>query len=327
MMKNWIWLTTITLATIVSVAGASYYFGVFPTTQKEKLAVSTTTSLYDTGLLNTIEDIFETKYPIDLQIISRGTGLAIKLAQDGDVDMILVHAPSKELPFLTQEYGFCRKIIAYNFFAIVGPEADPAEIQGLTTLEALTKIVEAGRKGQVMWVSRGDESGTHAKEKELWKAVNFTWEDLRSETNWYVEARKGMGGTLILASERSAYTITDMGTYLSHNNAGLITLKVLISQKEELLNVYSAITVNPTRHTHTNFNGAINLTKFLVSDEGQQLIGDYGKDEYGQSLFYPAVKLLQKNNDPLADSIREYAFFNGAECPVEYRCGCPELYD
>jgi tungstate transport system substrate-binding protein len=325
-MKNWIWLTTITLAIIVSVAGASYYLGVFPTTQKEKLIVSTTTSLYDTGLLNTIEDAFETKYPIDLQIISRGTGLAIKLAQDGDADMILVHAPSKELPFLTQGYGVCRKIIAYNFFAIVGPKADPAEIQGLTTLEALTKIVEAGRKGQAMWVSRGDESGTHIKEKELWRTANFTWEDLRSEANWYVEAPKGMGGTLILASERFAYTLTDMGTYLSHSTSSLITLKLLISQEKELLNVYSAIAVNQTRYPHTNFDGAINFTKFLVSDEGQQLIGKYGKDEYGQPLFYPAVKLLQETNNSLADSIREYAFFNGTECPVEYRCGSPELY-
>lgn len=325
-MKNWIWLTTITLAVIVSVAGASYYFGVFPSTQKEKLIVSTTTSLYDTGLLNTIEDIFEEKYPIDLQIISRGTGLAIKLAQDGDADMILVHAPSKELPFLTQGYGVCRKIIAYNFFAIIGPEADPAEIHGLTTLEVLTKIVDAGRNRQAIWISRGDESGTHIKEKELWRAANFTWEDLRSETNWYVEARKGMGGTLILASERSAYTLTDMGTYLSHSTADLITLKVLISQEKELLNVYSAIAVNQTRYPHKNFNASLNFTKFLISDQGQQLIGDYGKNEYDQPLFYPAVKLLQETNDPLADVIREYAFFNGTECPVEYRYGHPELY-
>jgi tungstate transport system substrate-binding protein len=324
-MKNWIWITTIILAIIVSVAGASYYFEVFSTTQ-EKLIVSTTTSLYDTGLLNTIEGAFETKYPIDLQIISRGTGLAIKLAQDGDADMILVHAPSKELPFLTQGYGVCRKIIAYNFFAIVGPEADPAEIQGLTTLEALTKIVEAGRKGQAMWTSRGDESGTHIKEKELWRAANFTWEDLRSEANWYVEARKGMGGALILASERSAYTLTDMGTYLSHSASNIITLKVLISQRKELLNIYSAISVNQTRHYHTNFDGSINFTKFLVSDEGQQLIGDYGKDEYGQPLFYPAVKILQETNNSLATFIREYSFFNGTECPVEYRYGSPELY-
>jgi len=311
------------LAAVVSVAGIIVYMKI---TAKERLRISTTTSLYETGLLEAIRNQYETKHPIDIQIISRGTGLALKLAQDGDADMILAHAPSEELPFLTQGYGVCRKIIAYNFFALVGPEADPAEIRELTTFEALTKIVEAGRKGQAMWISRGDESGTHIKEKELWEAAGFAWENLRTETSWYVEACKGMGGTLILASERSAYTLTDMGTYLSHSKAGLIALKVLISQGEELLNVYSAIAVNQTRHPHTNFSGAINFIKFLVSDEGQQLISDYGKDEYGQPLFYPAVKPLQENTDPVADSIREYAFFNGTECPVEYRNGHPELY-
>ena len=316
-------IVALILAAVVSVAGIVIYMKI---TAKERLRISTTTSLYDTGLLEAVKNQYETKHPIDIQIISRGTGLAVKLAQDGDADMILVHAPSKELPFLTQGYGVCRKIIAYNFFAIVGPETDPAEIRELTTLEALTKVVEAGRNGQAMWISRGDESGTHIKEKELWKAAGFAWEDLRTEASWYVEASKGMGGTLILASERSAYTLTDMGTYLSHSTTGLIALKVLISQRKELLNVYSAIAVNQTRHPHTNFDGAINFIKFLVSDEGQQLIGNYDKDEYGQSLFYPAVKLLQENNDPVADSIREYAFFNGTECPVEYRGGHPELY-
>jgi len=317
-------IVALILVAVVSVAGMIIYV---KTTAKERLRISTTTSLYDTGLLEAIRSHYEAKRSIDIQIISRGTGLALKLAQDGDADMILVHAPSKEMLFLKQGYGVCRKIIAYNFFAIVGPEADPAEIRGLTTLEAMTKIVEAGRNGQAIWVSRGDDSGTHIKEKELWEAAGFAWEDLRSETSWYVEASKGMGGTLILASERSAYTLTDMGTYLSHSAAGLIDLKVLISQEEELLNVYSAIAVNQTRHPHTNFDGAIDFVKFLVSDEGQQLIGDHGRDKYGQPLFCPAVKLLQENNDPVADWIREYAFFNGTECPEEYRGGHPELYD
>jgi tungstate transport system substrate-binding protein len=316
-------IVALILLAVVSVAGIVTYT---INTAKERLRISTTTSLYDTGLLEAIRNQYETELSIDLQIISRGTGLAIKLAEDGDVDMILVHAPSKESSFLTQGYGVCRKIVAYNFFAIVGPETDPAGVRELTTLEALSKIVEAGRNGRAMWVSRGDESGTHIKEKELWKAADFVWENLRSETSWYVEASKGMGGSLILASERSAYTLTDMGTYLSHSTAGLIALEVLIDQGEELLNVYSAIAVNKTRHPHTNFDGAISFIEFLVSDEGQQLIGDYGKDEYGQPLFYAAVKLLQDNNDSVADSIRGYAFFNGTECPVEYRGGRSELY-
>lgn len=311
------------LTAIISVAAIVIYGRL---NVEERLRISTTTSLYDTGLLEAVGNEYEKERSIQLQIISRGTGLAIRLAQDGDVDLILVHAPSKEMSFLTQGYGVCRKIIAYNFFAVVGPENDPAGIRELATFEALSKIVEAGREGQALWVSRGDESGTHAKEKELWEAAGFAWENLRSETSWYVEAGKGMGGTLLLASERSAYTLSDMGTYLSHSNAGLIALSVLISQGEELLNVYSAIAVNQSRHPHANFGSAIDFIKFLVSDEGQQLVGDYGKDDYGQSLFYPAVKLLAENSDPVANSMREYAFFNGTECPVEYRGGHPELY-
>jgi len=317
-------IAALILAAIISVAGTIIYM---KATTKETLKISTTTSLYDTGLLETIRKQYQTNHPTEIQIISRGTGLALKLAQDGDTDMILVHAPSKEQLFLQEGHGVCRKIIAYNFFAIVGPETDPAKIKELPTLEALTKIVEAGRNRQATWISRGDESGTHIKEKELWSAAGFTWENLRTETSWYIEANKGMGGTLILASERSAYTLTDMGTYLSHSASNLITLEVLISYGEELLNVYSAIAVNQTKHPHTNFDDAIDFIKFLTSNEGQQIISDYGKDKYGQPLFYPAVKLLQENNDPIANSIRQYAFFNGTECPAEYRNGHPELYD
>lgn len=316
-------ILTLTLAALISIAGTLIYMR---TTNNERLRISTTTSLYDTGLLEVVTNHYETKKPIDFHIISRGTGLALKLAQDGDADMMLVHAPSMELPFLTQGYGVSRKIIAYNFFAIVGPEADPAEIQGLTISEALTRIVETGRNGQVMWISRGDESGTHIKERELWKAAGFDWKNLKGERSWYLEASRGMGGTLILASELSAYTLTDMGTYLSHSTADLVALEVLISRGRELLNVYSAIVVNRTNHPHINFEAAIDFVKFLISDEGQKVIGDHGKAEYGQPLFHPAVKLLQERNDLMADSIRDYAFFNGTECPLEYRGGHPELY-
>ena len=318
------WLVVLVLAAIISVAGTVYSIIV---SSKEKLQISTTTSLYDTGLLDAIEHRFEANYSIDLQFTAVGTGLAIKYAKEGDADMILVHAPSKELPFLENGYGVCRKIIAYNFFSIVGPEADPAKIEGSSPTQALKKIVETGRNGEAKWISRGDDSGTHIKEKSLWSAAGFEWEILREESNWYTEIGAGMGRTLIVANEYSAYTLTDMGTYLSHSKEGLITPKVLVSQGKELLNVYSAIAVNRTRHPHVNFDWAINFTKFLVSKEGQQIIGEYGQDKYGQTLFYPAVKLLKENVDPtIVQWIKEYAFFNGSECPPEYSDGHSELY-
>ncbi len=309
---------------VASVAGVTYIWATGKT--KQTLVVSTTTSLYDTGLLDIIEEQFEAEYSVDVYFISVGTGLAITHAQRGDADMILVHAPSKELTFLEGGYGMCRKIVAYNFFAIVGPAEDPAQIAGLSPVEALTKVVEAGRAGNAVWVSRGDDSGTHIKEKGLWAAAGFNWVTLRDE-DWYVEAGTGMGGTLFLANEFSAYTLADMGTYLKYYKNGLVSLVVLVSQGEELLNVYSAIAVNKTRNSEANFEGAITFIKFLISQQGQQIIGEYGQDQYAQSLFYPAVQLLKENTDPnLVSWIQGYAYFNGTECPQQYRDDHPELF-
>ena len=318
-----IWIIALVLVAVVSVAGTAIFVG---GTSKKKLVISTTTSLYDTELLDTVEDQFEAKYPVDVYFISVGTGLAITHAQRGDADMILVHAPSKELTFLESGYGTCRKIVAYNFFAIVGPEADPANIKDLSPTQALSNIVNAGRNKGAKWVSRGDDSGTHIKEKGLWTVARVDWSTLRDES-WYVEAGAGMGKTLQVADNLDAYTLADMGTYLKYHKDGIISLKTLVTQGEELLNVYSAIAGNRTKHSHINFDEAITFIEFLISEEGQEIIANFGKDVYGQSLFYPAVNLLKKNTDPtIAQWIRNYAFFDGYECPPEYWGNHPELY-
>ncbi|MFQ6085097.1 MAG: substrate-binding domain-containing protein, partial [Candidatus Bathyarchaeia archaeon] len=272
------------------------------------------------------EDRFEDKYPFDLYFISAGTGLAIKYAERGDADMALVHAPSTEFSFLQDGYGVCRKIIAYNFFAIVGPESDPARIEGLDPLRALQRIVESGRSGDTVWLSRGDLSGTHVKEKGLWKSAGYDWEGLREE-DWLVETGTGMGKTLLVAEEKSGYTLADLGTYSKYYGEGMIDLKALVSKGKDLLNVYSAIAVNPKVNPRANFDGAIILIKFLVSEEGQQIIREYGQ-EFPQPLFYPAVNLVKEvEEDPaLAQWIQEYAYLNGSECPPEYRADHPELY-
>jgi len=319
----WIWTTALALVVITSMAGTAYYISA---STREKLVISTTTSLYDTLLLDVIEDQFEAKYPIDVYFISVGTGLAITHAQRGDADMILVHDPSKERAFLEDGHGVCRKIIAYDFFAIVGPETDPAEINGLPPPQALLEIVEAGRLGQAKWVSRGDDSGTHAKEKGLWNDAGLNWTELREE-EWYIEAGAGMGTTLRITEQFSAYTLADMGTFLKYYKDNIITLKELVTQGEELLNVYSGIAVNKSMHPEANLDGAISFIKFLVSEEGQQIIEDYGKNTYGQSLFHPAVELLEENAGlATVQWIKNYAFFNGYECPPQYRNGHTELY-
>ncbi len=318
-----IWLITIMLAVIISAAGTSYYISSI-SREKRTLVISTTTSLYDTGLLEAIEKRFEEKYPIDLYFISVGTGLAIQHAMRGDADVILVHAPSKELKFLEAGYGVNRKIIAYNFFVIVGPESDPAGIRGLSVEEALKKIVDAGRRGVAVWISRGDESGTHTKEKILWSYAGFSWSSLKDEP-WFLETGSGMGKTLLVANEREGYTLSDIGTYLKYYGAGLIKLKVLVEQGKELLNVYSVIAVNPDKVPKVNFRDAMIFIKFLTSDEGQKIIENF--KVYGYSLFYPAVKLLRENvNSEVVQWIKEYAYFNGTECPVKYRREYPELY-
>jgi tungstate transport system substrate-binding protein len=292
-----------------------------------KLKVATTTSLYDTGLLDFIGSYYENKYDTKLIFNPLGTGQAIAYARMGEADVLLVHSPSQELSFMKDNFGVARKIIAYNFFAIIGPPGDPDNIDGLTPLDTLKKIVELGRAGKASWVSRGDNSGTYTKENSLWTKDNFDISELRTETDWYIEAGAGMGQTLLVTNQRRAYTLTDMGTYLKYETEGAIDLTVYDNQGKDLLNVYSVYAVNPAKVAGVNFDNAVAFIKFLVSDEGQGIIGNFGISQVGQQLFYPAVKLLEENSDPqMAGLIRQYAFFDNYECPPAYRGGQDELY-
>lgn len=317
------------------IASTIVYFNYFA---KRRLFISTTTSLYDTGLLDMIEENYESTRNVDLQIIAAGTGIAIQHAKNGDADVILVHSPSMERTFLEEGYGVNRKIIAYNFFTIVGPENDPAGILGKNATEALKSIVAYGdslpeQSGATkIWISRGDNSGTHLKEQSLWKAADYDY-TLISQKPWYgMGSDLGMGGTLNVANQISAYTLSDMGTYLKFYNEGIISLKALITEDISLLNVYSAIAVKPdvpankSIHEQINFKDAMDFIQYLVSPETQQLITNYGRDTYGQSLFIGAVEPLKNNEQPIVDWIKAYAFINGYECPPQYRSGYDELY-
>jgi tungstate transport system substrate-binding protein len=336
-MQTWQKLLTVAvLATIVIIAGTMVYFNYF---SKRRLFISTTTSLYDTGLLTAIEKDYESSHPVDLSITAVGTGIAIQQAESGDADVVLVHAPSTELTFLEGGYGVNRKIIAYNFFTIVGPADDPAQIKGKTANEALANIYAYGQnmadqsgKTQI-WVSRGDASGTNTKEISLWKAAGYNYAEL-SDLPWFAVTGQGMGTTLTVADQKEAYTLADIGTYLKFSKDGSISLDSLILEEQSLLNVYSVmavntakVTANQTVHNSINFDDAMNFIEYLISPATQQLINDFGKDTYGQPLFYEAVQPLKDNApQPIVSWIQSYAFFNGTECPTQWRSGYPDLY-
>lgn len=324
------------LATIVVVAGTLVYFNYFA---KRRLFISTTTSLYDTGLLDAIEKDYESTHPVDLNIVAVGTGIAIQQAQNGDADIVLVHAPSTELTFLKGGYGVNRKIIAYNFFTIAGPASDPAKISGKTAPDALKSIVTYGRnladqsgKTQI-WVSRGDNSGTNTKEISLWKSAGYNYTELSTEP-WFAVTGQGMGPTLTVGDQKNAYTLSDIGTYLKFHTDGTIQLTSLILEEQSLLNVYSVMAVNTatvqanqTIHAQINYNDAMDFIEYLVTPSTQQLISSFGKDTYGQSLFVDAVQPLKDNApQPIVDWIKSYAFFDGSECPPQYRSDYADLY-
>ena len=252
------------------------------------LRIATTTSLENTGLLAELERIYEGETGVDLQFIAQGTGQSLDTARRGDVDMVLVHAPALEEQFVNDGYGINPRCIAYNYFIIVGPESDPAGIANMSPVEAFKTIYAAGTNNTpgVVFVSRGDNSGTHAQEKALWKEAGYDYEkDILDSGAWYVEAGKGMGDTLILTNEKNAYTLSDEGTYLSFKDR--LALVPVIEQGTELMNRYSAIAVNPEKYPDVNAKGAADFINWLISDEGKQLVGDFGKAEFGKPLFVP----------------------------------------
>lgn len=294
--------------------------------ERINLIISTTTSIYDTGLLDIIEEDFESKFTINLLFIPVGTGQALLHGQRGDSDLVLVHAPEKEFDFMINNYGVTRKIIAYNYFIIIGPQDDPAEIKGESVIDAMKKIVDLGRLGETIWISRGDDSGTHTREKSLWKSAGFEVSSLASEP-WYLEAGSGMLSTLRVASEKNAYTLSDTGTFLKFTAGSPIDLEILVDQTKELINVYSAIAVNPGNKDWVNFEESITFIKYLISDEVQDIIANFRIDNIQKPLFFPAVKILETNSNEIESQwIKDIAFLNGYECPPQYRAGQDHLY-
>ncbi|OGN97721.1 MAG: hypothetical protein A2Z77_05005 [Chloroflexi bacterium RBG_13_51_36] len=287
-------LIVLVLTLLVTVLGCSGQ------TEPEVLRVATTTSLYDTGLWDYLEDIFEDRYDADLQIQAKGTGIALELGMNGDVDVVTVHDPLKEAAFVAGGYALnatvdgnstARVTWAYNYFIIVGPASDPAGVGSLTGSlapeEAFQKIQQEGAldPDTVRFVSRGDESGTHGKEKAIWASAGYNYtEDIvgnGTADGWYIEAGTGMGATLVMADELMAYTLTDKGTFLAYQ--GDLDLVPLVETGDIMLNVYTAMICT----NGVNPGMAQNLVTFLRAPEIQALIAGYGVPEYGEPLFYP----------------------------------------
>jgi len=247
----------------------------------ERLKLSSTTSTDNTGLLAYLLPIFEEKTGIKVDVIAVGTGKALKLAENGDVDVTLVHDPVAEKAFMDAGFGVNHRPVMVNYFVIVGPEKDPAGVGTAPDAnEAFKRIAASGSP----FVSRGDSSGTHAKEQSIWKAVLG---DLPTGKSWYLESGKGMGETLTIADEKMGYTLSDSGSFLKYSDK--IDLKMLFTRPSDLLyNPYAIMAVNPAKQPHVDYEGAMKLITFMTSPEGQKLIGEF-KDKYGNILFTPTA--------------------------------------
>ncbi len=240
-----------------------------------RLRLATTTSTENSGLLSVLIPPFERFTELTVDVIAVGTGKALALGQNGDVDLVLVHARKAEDAFVAAGYGVNRRGVMRNDFVILGPVQDPAGIRGIQdAAEALKHIASR----QTSFVSRGDNSGTHQKERELWTAARVT-----PRGTWYKEAGQGMGAVITIAHNMQAYTLADRGTYLAMRRT--MALEVLVQGDSRLFNPYGVIAVNPYRHPHVNYDGAMRFIAWLTSPEGQRTIGDFMME--GQVLFIP----------------------------------------
>lgn len=248
---------------------------------KEEMVVklTTTTSVNDSGLMEYLRDPFKEDTGYDMEIVSKGTGAAIEDAKAGNADVILVHSKDKEEEFVSEGYGIERKPFMHNYFVIVGPESDPAGIEAMEAEDAFKAIADT----KSVFASRGDESGTHNKELKIWDKAGVNIEDLEGEDN-YNSLGDGMGATLTFASEYNAYTLTDLSTFLTMQND--LNLKVLVDESESLKNVYSVIVVNPDKVNGTNQEAGKVFQDWMLSDKAASLIEEYGKDDYGEQLFF-----------------------------------------
>jgi tungstate transport system substrate-binding protein len=246
--------------------------------QEKMIILATTTSTQDSGLLDVLIPGFEKKAGYFVKTISVGSGQAMAMGQKGEADVLLVHSPTAEKKFMEEGFGVDRRLVMHNDFVILGPAEDPAGIKGMkSAAEAFKKIAASG----TLFVSRGDNSGTHSKEKDLWKIAGVKYEGEK----WYQQTGLGMGQTLNVAAEKKGYVLADRGTYLAL--AKTLKLPVLVEGDAALRNIYHVLEVNPAKWPKVNFAGAKSFADFMVSKETQDIIRTFGVDKFGSPLFFP----------------------------------------
>ncbi len=265
------------------------------------LRLATTTSTYDSGLLNEIVPQFEAKFNARVDVVAVGTGQALALGAHGDADVVLVHARAEEEQFVTEGHAPARYDVMYNDFVIVGPSEDPAGIRGSpTAVQAFRKIAGAGAP----FASRGDASGTHTKEKQIWAKAGIEPDPAR---RWYNALGQGMGNTLIFANEQHAYTLTDRGTFLAIQSQ-LPDLQILVggdsiagNPDPTLYNPYGVLPINPEKHPGVNYDLAMKFVEWLTSAPVQERIATFGVEKFGQPPFYPNAATSEHNRATLGD--------------------------
>ena len=245
----------------------------------EKLTLASTTSTQDSGLFDVLIPAFEKKLACRVKVVAVGTGQAMRLGRDGNADVLLVHDRESEEKFVADGFGVDRLDVMHNDFFVVGPIADPAKIRGLGAATAFKALAAGGGA----FVSRGDDSGTHKKEKRLWRAAGGAPAAPR-----YVESGTGMEATLRIANEKGYYTFIDRATWLSHKRE-IDALEILVEGDPDLFNPYSVIVVSPAKYPNLNAKLAARFAEFIRSAEGQAIIRNFGKDKFGSPLFFPDV--------------------------------------
>ena len=254
----------------------------------DELILATTTSTQDSGLLDVLIPQFEDQHGYKVKTIAVGSGEALRLASEGEADVVLAHSPKAEEEFMAAGNGENRLVVMHNDFVIVGPADDPAGIEdAATAAEALDKIASS----ESIFLSRGDESGTHTKELSLWTAA-----EIEPGGSWYQETGQGMGATLTVAGEKQGYTLSDRGTYLAQK--ANLDLELLFEGDKALFNQYHVIVVDPKKHSKVNADGARAFATFITSPSVQATIGEFGVEDYGQALFIPDADTAASGASP-----------------------------